>query len=360
MKSTRKYGRLLMICRKGVDNLTKQYEDLSAQIEDDFIALLDDWFSLPETWDNELDAQIAKWYSNPPNVFPKRPYFSPSSLGDCPRELYIKAKHGNKVKDTFRQPPWQGRWKKLGTLGGDLIQRELLAIERNYEKQTGNAPRFRFLRNEDSDGNPTTPMFEDFAKTNKLVEHNGEKFYLYGAPDGIMQYVTDNGEPIRVGIEIKSKQGTPARTSLYSMKGPDEAHARQVVAYSEMYDCDYYVILYVNYAKQGWNMTDEQYAKTPDIRAFCQRVTAEDKARVFDKEAMVTKAVRENKPPKKDIDGWTFNNFKEATAKSLTAEEFDELVTINERYQHSSLPAWRKRQYAETIEMIERLREGSD
>jgi len=335
--------------------LTIQYEDLSTQIEGDLIALLDDWFSLPETWDNELDAQIAKWYSNPPKVFPKRPYFSPSSLGDCPRELYIKAKHGNKAKDKFRQPPHQGRWKALGTLGGDLIQREMLAIERNYEKQTGNMPRFRFLRNDDG-----TPMFEDFAKTNKLVEHGGEKFYLYGAPDGIMQYVTDNGEPIRVGIEIKSKQGTPARTSLYSMKGPDEAHARQVVAYSEMYDCEYYVILYVNYAKQGWNMTEEQYAKTPDIRAFCQRVTAEDKARVFDKAALVTKAVREDKPPKMDIDGFTFNNFKEATALSLTDEEYDEIKAINQRYQHSNVPSRRKKQYADMIEFIENVRKGGD
>lgn len=236
-----------------------------------------------------------------------------------------------------------------------MIQRTLLDIEDNYEKQTGNAPRFRFLRNEDG-----TPMFEDFAKTNKLVEHDGEKFYLYGAPDGIMQYVTDNGEPIRVGIEIKSKQGTPARTSLYSMKGPDEAHARQVVAYSEMYDCDYYVILYVNYAKQGWNMTEEQYAKTPDIRAFCQRVTAEDKAAVFDKAAMVTKAVREGNPPKMDIDGWTFNNFKEATALSLTDEEYDEIKAIIQRYQHSNAPAWRKKQYADMIEFIKNVRKGDD
>src|SRR5690625_7085522 len=151
-----------------------------------------------------------------------------------------------------------------------------------------------------------------------------------------MQYISDDGEPIRVGIEIKSKQGTPARTSLYSMKGPDEAHARQVVAYSEMYDCEYYVILYVNYAKQGWNMTEEQYAKTTDIRAFCQRVTAEDKAAVFDKASKVAKAVRENKPPKMDIDGWTFNGLKEATALSLTAEENEEINAVNERYPHSN------------------------
>src|SRR5690625_2984761 len=339
--------------RKGDNNLTNLYEDLSAQIEGDLIALLDDYYSLPETWNNELDKQIARWYSNPPNVYPKRPYFSPSSLGDCPRELYLKATGAK--RDQGRDKPWRGRWRQLGTLGGDLIQRELLAIEDNYEKQTGNAPRFRFLRNEDG-----TPMFEDFAKTNKLVEHDGEKFYLYGAPDGIMQYISDDGEPIRVGIEIKSKEWSPARTSLYTMKGPDEAHARQVVAYSEIYDCEYYVMLYVNYAKQGWNMTEEQYAKTPDIRAFCQRVTAEDKAAVFDKAALVTKAVREGKPPKMDIDGWTFNGFKEATALSLTDEEYDEIKAINQRYQHSNVPAWRKKQYADMIEFIENVRKGDD
>lgn len=345
--------------------MTKLYEDLSAQmtddlstqIEGDLIALLDDWFSLSETWDNELDAQLAKWYSNPPQVWPKRPYFSPSSLGDCPRELYVKAKRGK--RDNLRDKPFRGRWRKLGTLAGDLIQRELLAIERNYEKVTGNAPRFKFLRVDDSIASP--PMFEDFAKTNKAVEHNGESFYLYGAPDGIMTYTTDSGEQIRVGLEIKSKQGTPARTSLYSMRGPDEAHARQVVAYAEMFDCDYYVVLYINLAKQGWNMSDEQYRKTPDIRAFCRKITDEDKAHVFDKAAMVTKAVRDGVPPKMDLDGFAFNNYKQATVDSLTGDEIDEIVALNERYQASSLPAWRKRQYADAVEQIKEMRkERSD
>lgn len=326
---------------------------LTTQIEGDLIALLDDWFSLPETYDNALDAQIAKWYSDPPNVFPKRPYFSPSSLGSCPRELYIKAKHGNKVKDKLRQPPHQGRWKKLGTLAGDLIQRELLAIERNYERLTGNVPRFKFERNPDG-----TPRFEDFAKANKLVEHNGESFYLYGAPDGIMTYLTDEGEQIRVGLEIKTKQGTPARTSLYSMRGPDESHARQAVAYAEMFDAEYYVILYVNLAKQGWNMTDEQYEKTPDIRAFCLHVTDEDKASVFDKAAQVTKAVRENKPPKLELSEWTFNGFKKACAKDLSDEELAELQQYVLRVENSSLPTFKKRSVSEAYDQIIRLREA--
>src|SRR5690625_2441895 len=135
--------------RRRVDNLTN---NLSAQIEGDLIALLDDWFSLTEVWDNELDRQIAQWYSNPPQVWPKRPYFSPSSLGDCPRELYIKAKYGNKAKDDGRDKPWRGRQRKLGPLGGDMIQREMRAIERTYEQQTGNKPRFRFAKNADEIG----------------------------------------------------------------------------------------------------------------------------------------------------------------------------------------------------------------
>src|SRR5699024_4377648 len=168
---------------KGDDYLTKQKanktQDLSAQIEGDLIALLDDWFSLPETWDNELDRQIHRWYSDPPNVFPKRPYFSPSSLGACPRELYIKAKYGNKVKGVGRDKPWRGRPRQRGTLGGHLLQRRLRPIEGHSEKQTGNKPRFRCARNEDA-----TPMFEDLAKPNKLVGQAAERLHLSGAPDG--------------------------------------------------------------------------------------------------------------------------------------------------------------------------------
>src|SRR5699024_8705866 len=204
--------------------------------------------------------------------------------------------------DKRRQPQHLGRWRKLGTIGGDIIQRELLAIERNYVRLTGNFPRFKFLRNDDG-----TPMFEDFVKTNKLVEQDGEKFYLYGAPDGIMEYITDDGEKVRVGLEIKSKQTTPAQTSLYSMQQPSSAHARQIVSYSHMYDCDYYVVLYINYAKKGWNMSEEDYEKTPDIRAFCTLVTDEAKREVFSKAVKVTKAVREGVPPKIDIDEFTFN-----------------------------------------------------
>ena len=201
-------------------------------------------------------------------------------------------------------------------------------------------------------------MFEDFAKTNKLVEQDGERFYLYGAPDGIMEYITDDGEKIRVGLEIKSKQTTPARTSLHSMRQPDSSHARQIVAYSHMFDCEYYVILYVNYAKKGWFMSEEDYEKTPDIRAFCARVTDDHKRAVFQKAADVTRAVREGKPPKLDLDGWTFNNFKQACANDLSEQELEELRNTAEQAKRSSLPRWKVANYVRAVEEIEELRKG--
>lgn len=331
--------------------MTEFTHDYSTQIEGDLIALLDDHYSLPETYDNALDAQIHAWYANPPNVYPKKPYFSPSSLGSDNRELYLKAKGAR--KDGFRKQPHQGRWQAIGTAIGDVIQRDLLFIERNYERLTGNKPRFKFVRNADG-----TPMFEDFAKTNKLVEHNGETFYLYGAPDGIMTYTTDDGEEIRVGLEVKSKQGTPAKTSHYSMREADSKHAKQTVAYAEMFDCDYYVVLYVNAAKQSWNMTDEQYAKTPDIRAFCQRITPEMKEEVFEQPAYVTKCVRENTPPPLNLDAWVFNNFKTACANSLTDEEYDEIKTQVGAVLKSGLPERVKRDYQSAYEFITEVRGG--
>ncbi|SER88131.1 hypothetical protein [Psychrobacillus sp. OK032] len=325
--------------------------NLSTQIEGDLIALLDDHYSLPETYDNALDAQIHGWYANPPNVYPKKPYFSPSSLGDCPRSLYVKAKGAK--KDGFRKQPHQGRWQAIGTKIGDIIQRDLLFIERNYERLTGNKPRFKFER--DTQGRP---MFEDFAKTNKLVEHNGETFYLFGAPDGIMTYTTDDGAEIRVGLEVKSKQGTPAKTSHYSMREAEPKHAMQTVAYAHMFDCDYYVVLYVNAAKQAWHMTDEQYAKTPDIRAFCQQITPEMKAELFDKPAYITKAVRESTPPPMDLDNFTFNNFKTACALSLTDDEFNAIKTQVSAVWKSSLPDRVKRDYSGAYEFITKTRNG--
>lgn len=327
--------------------------ELSAQIEGDFIALLDEWHSLPEVWDNGLDAQIHRWYSNPPKEFPKKPYFSPSSTNSCPRELYVKAKGAK--KDNFRRQPHQARWQRIGTAIGDTIQRDLLFIEKHFEAITGNKPRFKFERN-----TAGQPMFEDFAKTNVLVEHAGESFYLYGAPDGIMEYVTDEGEAIRVGLEIKSKQTTPARTSLHSMRNPDESHVKQTIAYSHMFGCDYYVILYVNAAKQGWSLTKEQYAKTPDIRAFCLHITDAQRTVLFDELAEINKSIRASDPMPLDLSKWTFNNYKTACARDLSDGEVAALKTQVQRVLRSGLSLKKKEEYVEAFRFIEEVRKKEE
>jgi len=323
------------------------------EVAQEFTQLLNDWHSQPEAWDSDIDRQIHRWYGEVGSVFPKRPYFSPSSAKTCPRELYMK-QMGAK-KDGFLQPPHKGRWQRIGTNVGDMIQRDLLFIEKHYESKTGKVNRFSFER--DMLGRP---MFEDFAKKNKEVNHRGHKFYLFGLPDGIMRYVTEDGEEVRIGLEVKSKQTSYSRTSLYSMKGPDEKHISQTVAYSEMYGVDYYIILYVNASKKGWEYSDEDFAKSPDIRAFGIEITEEDRLDLFDELTVVLDAVRDKKPPTIDLSNWTFNNFKTACAASLSDEEFDAVKNQVRMAMRSGLRENKKQDYVNAFEFIKEVREKSE
>jgi CRISPR/Cas system-associated exonuclease Cas4 (RecB family) len=318
------------------------------EIAQQFTQELDRWYSQPEQYDNDLDRQIHVWYSNPPQVWPKRPYFSPSNSKACPRELYVKAKGAK--KDTFPKQPHQGRWQEIGTAIGDIMQRTVLAMER---KLTG-CP-FRFERTEDG-----RPMFEDFAKKNHEIQHNGQRFYLYGTCDGIMQYINkETGEIVRFGLEIKSKQTTPARTSLYSMKEAEEGHRKQCVAYSIMYGVDYYIILYVNTAKKEWIMPYADYVTTPDVRAFGFEITNDDREELLDNFAEIMKCINNETPPAMDLSRFTFNNFKTACSLSLSDEEFAILKAQVKRAQRSGLSQRTKDQYVDAFMFIQEAREGA-
>ena len=297
--------------------------ELTAEIERNFIKTLDEYHSQPETWNNALDDQIRRWYLGAKTVFPKRPYFSPSSANSCPLELYVKAKRAK--RDIEARQPHQARWQRIGTAIGDIIQRDLLDYEEQETKE-GRTPKFRFLRTHRGE-----PAFEDFAKYNKhvkMADDNGEivEFYLYGAPDGIMEYVTDDGEVIRVGLEVKSKQTTPARTSEYSMREADEDHRVQVVAYSHMYEVDYYIILYVNAAKKTWHYdTLEDYEKSPDVRAFAYHITDVHRYELLSKLANLQSRINNNDRPDIDPNRWTFNNYKTATVAQLNDKDIEKL-----------------------------------
>lgn len=306
-------------------------------------------------YDNRLDAQIHSWYVDALRgrpVFPPRgiPYFSPSAANADKRGLYEKLRGAK--RDGGGQPPYQGRWTRIGTAIGDVIQRDILFAEAN-----GADKRFAFER--DAAGRP---MFEDFAKKSAIIEHNGQTFALYGTCDGIMRYVTEDGEVLRVGLEIKSKQTTYAQTSDYSTRnGPKEDHVKQTVCYSLMYGTeaapiDYYIILYVNASKKAWEMTDEEYRKNRDIKAFGIVITDEMRNDVLDTFASVVEAASIGKAPKLDLDRWTFNNFKEACAKALTDEELAEIERQVSATQRSGLPEFKKRAAAEAYEQIRKLR----
>lgn len=309
-------------------------------------------------YDDALDAQIHRWYADilsdkSRKVWPTRnvPYFSPSAANADPRSLYEKMRGAK--KDHEDRPAFQGRWTRIGTAIGDMIQRDILFAERHYARYYGENPAFSFTRNDRDE-----PMFEDFAKINKIVEHDGKAFSLYGTCDGIMRvYVPELARPIRVGLEIKSKQTTYSQTSDYSArKGPKEDHVKQCVCYSVMYDVDYYVILYVNASKKSWMMTPEEFAKNPDIAAFGLFITDEMREEVLDHFAGIVAAAEAGTPPKLDIDKWTFNNFKTACALSLSVDELAEIERHVSALQRSSLPDWKKRGPAEALADIYRIR----
>jgi hypothetical protein len=321
------------------------------EIADDLIAHLDEWYSLPEVWDNELDTMIHTWYSKVKPVWPKRPYFSPSAANACPRELYYKQLRAE--VDLQRKPPYQGRWQAIGTAIGDVIQRDILAMERNMGEKGNFESRFRFERNKDG-----TPMFEDFAKKSVKVNFNGHTFYLYGTCDGIMEYThPETGEIIRIGLEVKSKQTSAAKTSFYSMKEPDGKHVKQVYCYGEMYKVDYYIILYVNASKKAWEYQDGDYEKTPDIRAFGIDVTQRDKEGVFEHFVGVLEAVNDMDPPPLDPENWTFNKYKTIIALEMTDDEVDEVRRLKNRAVRSGLPSFKKQAYVDCLNFILRVRE---
>jgi hypothetical protein len=338
------------------------------QIAADFEAYLDSWHGAPEVFDDALDAQIHRWYADiltnrQRKVWPPKdvPYFSPSSANSDPRELYEKLRGAK--RDIRVVPPHQGRWTRIGTAIGDVIQRDILFAEKHFEKATGSPARFRFERSPLGE-----PMFEDFAKTSRIIEHkppgaNTAKYFaLYGTCDGIMRYVSEDGEVLRVGLEVKSKQTTAAQTSEYSTrKGPKEDHVKQTVCYSLMYGTpdapiDYYVILYVNASKKAWEMSPDEYAKNRDIKAFGIAITDEMKAEVLDGFADVVDATENGTPPPLDLDRWTFNGYKSACSLSLTDEEMAGLERKVAVVMASGLPEWQKRGAVDALEMIRRIR----
>jgi CRISPR/Cas system-associated exonuclease Cas4 (RecB family) len=308
----------------------RKFEERGNQLVNDFISMLDTWFSLPIKTDSNLEAYYfqakAEIALSPTDTDFKKKYFTPSSANSCPRELYCKLK-GMK-RDTTENLPYRGRWQRMGTLFGEMVQKELLYIHKHYKQATGENPPFvpHYVELQLGEEVKKYPAWEDFVKRSKTIVWNGVEVNLMGMPDGILKYKDGS----TVGLEIKSKQTSYSRTSHYSMKSPSESHVLQLVGYSLLYGIDEFIILYGNLSKKDWLMSHEEYDKYPDIRAFYVRVTEEDREQLLDRFSAIVKAVKEGNPPKLDIDKWVFNNYKHACIISLTDDEVEEIRDMYE------------------------------
>ncbi|MCG7345347.1 hypothetical protein MHZ92_14505 [Sporosarcina sp. ACRSL] len=332
------------------------------QLAQDFTDYLNEFHSYQQPYDDAMDAEVyeqsaavlrmqSKWgyfdWSK------KRPHFGPSSAARSERELYEKARKA--PRDTRPPAPHQRRWTALGEAIGGMLQREILLAERHYPKFTGKPARYRFART--SEG---APMYEHFTKKMHEVTYDGEDFAIFGLGDGILEHVTEDGEIIRIGLEIKSRQTSYAETGPFRMKDVNPDHYLQTVCYSEMYGLDYFFVVYLNSSKKAWNMTDEERVKSPDFRVFGYEIGEDARNEVKAKFARVTKAAREGNAPKVDLDTWQFNDYKTQIARTITEEEFEELRTQAIRMQNSSLPDWKKRKFTEAVDYIAEIRNGKE
>lgn len=345
-----------MTVKKGFkfDIKNKTIEQQTAEkIADEFITQLNLFHACPSPRDSQVDLYLHQCYADVLRRRSKgfenssKPYFSPSSSGSCPRELYLKVKGAE--RDTQEVRPHQTRWQHIGTKIGDMVQEQVLLMEYHLERLTGVSPKFKFCRNTLSE-----PLFEEFAYKRVPV---GDKYYLMGTTDGIMQYTDSEGNTIRVGLEVKSKQTSYSQTGDFSLKEANPKHTLQTVAYSLMYEVDYWIILYVNASKKAWSMEEADLKKYPDIKAFGHYVTKEMKQELLNKFDGIIDAVENETPPALDLENWTFNNYKRACALDLTANEYVELVnTYLDNSKKGNKPPYILKSMKNALEEIKEIR----
>ncbi len=332
---------------------------MAEQIAKDLSDYLDEFHKYDQPYDDKMDAEFyeqyarilreqAKWgyfnWKTAPDGTP-RPTFGPSSAGKSERELYQKS-----IKSKKDEREWtinQRDWVGLGGSVGGYIQREIMLAERHFKKLTGKEPRFKFERTERNE-----PAFEHFKKAMHEVEHDGEKFAIHGLPDGILEYVTDDGEILRVGLEVKSFQ--KGWSAFKAHKEAKEDHVLQTVCYSDMYGLDYVVVLYhLTYGVDWFKHTISRN------KIYGVHITDDMRDNVKSKFARVTKAWRTKEAPPVDLFAMRFNDYRQAIAESLSDDEFEDIKAQTKRVMKSGLPEWKKQGVFDTYEFFREVREAA-
>lgn len=223
--------------------------------------------------------------------------FSPSSASSCGRGLFFKA--NREKKDEIQRYPYQRRWTRNSSAVHEAVQRDLL-----YSEKILDNPVFKVHRLESG-----LPAWEQNIKTAKVIEHNGVKFVMNGMCDGILEYQPDGS---KVLFEFKTKSTTIGTVGTYKLKGVQEEHRIQAIAYSIMFGIDEAVFMYESVAKDGW--TKGADAKV-DFRTFYVKITEEDRIALLDRLSEIAKQYYEGKIPKKEADKCFFCVYKTACAK---------------------------------------------
>lgn len=220
--------------------------------------------------------------------------FSPSSASACGRGLVFKA--NKEEKDEVIRYPYQRRWTRNSSAVHEAVQRDLLYCEKVLKN-----PIFMVERLESG-----LPAWEQNIKTAKVIEHNGVKFVLNGMCDGILNYTSDNS---KVLFEFKTKSTTIGTVGTYKLKGVQEEHRIQAVAYSILFGVDEVVFMYESVAKDGWTKGAE--AKV-DFRTFYVKITEEDRKNLLDRLSEIASDYYANKLPEKESEKCFFCVYKEA------------------------------------------------
>lgn len=228
----------------------------------------------------EHDLSLLKSYKKLPEGLI---CFSPSSASGCKRGLIFKA--NKEEKDEVQRFPYQRRWTRNSSAVHEAVQRDLLYCEKVLDN-----PIFTVHRLEDG-----LPAWEQNIKTCKVIEHNGVKFALNGMCDGILEYKPDGS---KVLFEFKTKSTTIGCVGTYKLKGVQEEHRIQAIAYSILFGVDECIFCYESVAKDGW--TKGADAKI-DLRTFYVKVTEEDRQQLLDKFAETAEAFYKGEQlPKED------------------------------------------------------------
>lgn len=279
-------------------------------------------------------------------------FLRPSMVGSDELALWYHLRGYKSDEDTLKGKPRQDdhhtRWQAIGTVVGDMWQKQVLSAE--YWDARGKCE-LDFLFERNSKG---YPMFEEFARKTSYI---GE-VPVAGTCDGILSYFgecpdSDGGGNLRIGFEVKSKQTSYASTGGYSMKDVDPKHVRQAKTYALMYDLDYYFFVYQNCAKKGWNMTEEDKQKYPDLRIFGIYISPEEKAEHVKYLKYLWELQNSEEKPKLDLLKWNFNSYKRTILGDLTGEDFAYLTHQLLSIENGKYSAFEKKSAREAYDEIE-------